>query len=195
MSTGLTDRKLLAGTPDGVYRVDGTVEYALPGVSVRQLRTRGSAVLAATGEGLFRTDGGNNWQRVETPVTNVYTVLPTEGRLFAGVLPAAVLVSADGNTFERLSGFERLANSAAWPTNPQQDRARVRSLAAPQEGVLLAGMEVGGLAVSRDGGETWRMVPAVPDDVHHVLPVTGDRWIVSCGTGGGGRRLRDPRRR
>lgn len=179
---------LLAGTSDGVYRAPTrpfeTADCVLAGPTVRQLRARGPVVLAATDEGLFRTtDGGASWRNLGLPVGDVYSVLSGEQRLYAGVQPAGILVSADGGTWDRQARFERLAAGADWPTNPHHEQACVRSLAATG-GVLLAGVEVGGLAVSRDGGGTWGMVRAVPDDVHHVLPVTDERWVVSCGTGG-----------
>lgn len=62
-------------------------------------------------------------------------------------------------------------------------RARMQGCSGPSD-LLLAGVEVGGLVVSTDQGGTWRGCRAVPDDVHHVLAITDDRWVVSCGTGG-----------
>jgi len=212
---------LLAATSEGVYRADRmpfeSVEHVFDGGAVRQLHAEmeGSATFAATDAGLFRTvDGGDTWHDLELPVADVYSVLATDDRLYAGVQPAGVFVSTDrgetwestswseaeestgwsgtrdstsaGETWERLSGFERLAAGSDWPTNPHHEHACVRSLATPPDatGVLLAGVEVGGLAVSADAGETWQTVTSVPDDVHHVLPVTDERWVVSCGTGG-----------
>ena len=194
---------LLAATSEGVYRADRlpfeSVEHVFEDGAVRQLHTDtgGSVTFAATDAGLFRTvDGGDTWRALGVPVADVYSVLATDDRLYAGVRPAGIFVSerreevwnstARDELWDRLAGFEQLAAASDWPTNPHHESARVRTLASPpgSPDVLLAGVEVGGLVVSFDGGERWHEVPSVPDDVHHVLPITGERWVVSCGTGG-----------
>lgn len=56
------------------------------------------------------------------------------------------------------------------------------------DGYIYAGVEVGGFVASDDAGVSWKQFDPVPDDVHDVLPVTPDRWLVSCGIGGPARR-------
>ena len=185
---------LLAATPDGVYRVTelpfSSGERVLNIETTRQLFTRDDipGVFAATEAGLFYTiDGGDTWTNRGVPVENVYSVLVSDGCIYAGVRPADIYASTDdGETWTVLTGFRESSFTSSWPTNPHRDYAHVRSLAShptvPE--LLVAGVEVGGLVMSTDGGDSWRECPSVPDDVHHVLCITADTWVVSCGTGG-----------
>lgn len=185
---------ILAATPDGVYRAPqqrfDDVERVLNAGAVRQLVEvdGSSAVLAATKSGLYRTtDGGDSWVALGVPVADVYSVLVSDGYIYAGVRPAAIYRSSDGGeTWTALTAFEEASFTSSWPTNPHREHAHVRSLASPQTAPrwLVAGVEVGGLVLSSDGGTSWQKCQAVPDDVHHVLCVTANRWVVSSGTGG-----------
>jgi hypothetical protein len=186
---------LFVATSTGVYRASDlpfdSAEHVIDGPTVRQLHGGDDGnMYACTDAGLFRTiNGGETWTDLGVPDSDVYSVLVTDDRIYAGVEPAAIYCSVDaGETWTPLDGFSALAADSSWPTNPHHDSACVRSLAAPSgpSDLLLAGVEVGGLVVRPDRGGTWHDCPAVPDDVHHVLPVTGDRWVVSCGTGGPG---------
>lgn len=185
---------ILAATPDAVYRTPqhpfDDVERVLDTGAVRQLviADGSSVVFAATATGLYRTtDGGESWVDLSVPIESVYSVLVSDGCIYAGVRPAGIYRSCDdGETWTALSAFEEASFTSAWPTNPHRDHAHVRSLASPPAAPnwLVAGVEVGGIVISGDRGASWRACPAVPDDVHHVLCITADRWVVSCGTGG-----------
>jgi len=179
---------LLAGTPDGVYGVSpsGDVEPRLEAVSVRSLERDQESVFAATDRGLFRTgDGGLSWTNLGLPVENCHAVHCQGEMVYAGVEPAGIYRSGDED-WQRLHGFDSVEAEAAWPTNPHRDTAWVRDIATPpgHPETLLAGVEVGGLVESTDGGVSWRQFDALPDDVHHILPITPQRWVVSCGVGG-----------
>lgn len=181
---------LVAATSAGVYRVaSGAVEQVLAGSTVRHLDAVGRVVFAATDDGLYRTaDGGRTWETLGLPEIDVFSVLATETKRYAGVRPAGVLVSDAGGEWDRLESFDEHAAGADWPTSPHYDHACVRTLGvvpgrADAHTDIIAGVEVGGLVVG-EGGQSWKTVTAVPDDVHHVLPITADRWVVSCGTGG-----------
>jgi hypothetical protein len=183
---------LLAGTPDGVYRVPtqpfDEAEQVLDGVSVRALERRHNSVVAATDAGLFETDdGGETWQDCNLPVANVHSVHLSEAGVYAGVEPAAIYrAERAGDSWTRLAGFDAVADDAPWPTNPHREDAWVRDVASPpgDSDTLFAGVEVGGLVASTDGGASWHELDAVPDDVHDILPITPQRWVVSCGVGG-----------
>lgn len=187
---------LLAATPDGVYRASklpfNSVEPVLKTGKARQLITGNDipGVFAATEAGLFHTtDSGDTWTDLEVPGEDVYSALVSDGCLYAGVRPADIYCSTDGGeTWKILTGFRNSSFATSWPTNPHRNYAQVRSLASPpnKPELLVAGVEVGGLVMSTDRGESWRECPAVPDDVHHVLCLTAEQWIVSCGTGGPG---------
>jgi photosystem II stability/assembly factor-like uncharacterized protein len=184
--------QLLAGTRRGVYR------GALPGLDemtrvldserVMRVRSFGPRHYAATKGGLYRSvDGGESWTHVETPRREVYSVLeaPVGERLYAGTHPAHLYVSADGGeTWRECEGLQRLPSRASWHTPRHRDESHVRSLGAAGPDRLVAGVEVGGVHYSEDGGQTWvERRTGVHDDVHHVLVAGPDRWVAATGDG------------
>jgi photosystem II stability/assembly factor-like uncharacterized protein len=182
--------ELLAGTRNGVYRgspaaFDDAVRV-LDSDRVMRVRTFGPRAYAATRSGLYRSlDGGDSWSRLETPREEVYSVLehPLEERLYAGTHPAHLYVSTDGGvTWAELEGLQDLPSRGSWHTPRHRDEAHVRALRADGDR-LIAGIEVGGVHVSEDGGETWtERREGLHDDVHHVLVADG-YWVVSTGDG------------
>ena len=187
---------LLHGTYDGVYRTDGprfdSAERVLD--SGRVLRVRQfdgwDGVYAATKTGLYRsTDGGASWTDLDVPREEVYSVVgDTQGeRLYAGTHPAHLYVSDDGGeTWRELDGFQDLPSREEWYTPRHRNEAHVRSLGvhADAPARVVAGVEVGGVHVSDDRGETWtERKEGVHDDVHHVLVLGPDEYVASCGGG------------
>jgi photosystem II stability/assembly factor-like uncharacterized protein len=104
-------------------------------------------VLSASFAGLFRTaDGGATWDKVG-PADESYLSLSSagDGALLAGTFSRGVLRSTDGG--------------ATWlppPASPSVG-GQVYSLAEGGDGSLFAGTS-GGLARSRDGGDTWQVI-------------------------------------
>ena len=187
---------LLAGTYDGVYRTDGPRFDA--GEQVldcgRVLRVRRfeawDGAFAATKSGLYRsTDGGGSWTNLDVPREEVYSVLgdPAGERLYAGTHPAHLYVSEDGGeSWRELEGFQELPSRDQWHTPRHRDEAHVRSLGAHADAPerVVAGVEVGGVHVSDDEGETWsERRDGVHDDVHHVLVRGPAHYVASCGGG------------
>lgn len=182
--------KLLAGTRNGVYRgtsasFDDAVRV-LDSDRVMRLRTFGPRTYAATRGGLYRSlDDGDSWTRLETPRPEVYSVLehPEEERLYAGTHPAHCYVSTDaGDTWSECRGLQELPSRESWHTPRHRNEAHVRALRASGDR-LVAGIEVGGVHVSDDGGETWtERRDGLHDDVHHVLVADGT-WVASTGDG------------
>ena len=187
---------LLAGTYEGLYRTDGPRFDAAERVldSGRVLRVRRfdgfDGVFAATKSGLYRsTDGGRSWTDLGVAREEVYSVLggPDGRRLYAGTHPAHLYVSEDeGETWRELRGFQDLPSRDQWHTPRHRDEAHVRSLGAHADAPdrVAAGVEVGGVHVSDDRGETWaERSDGVHDDVHHVLVRGPDEFVASCGGG------------
>lgn len=185
---------LLFGTDDGVYRASGVrfdeVTRVLDAGRVMRTRRVPSGIYAATLTGLYRsTDAGVTWTDTGVHREEVYSVLegPSGQRLFAGTHPAHLYVSADaGESWRELAGFQALPSRDSWHTPRHRNEAHVRSLGAHPDAPdrLVAGVEVGGVHVSDDGGETWtERRDGVHDDVHHVLVRTPAEYLASCGDG------------
>jgi len=185
---------LLAGTGDGVYRIEGreiaSANQALDAGRVLRVRRFDDhdGVFAATKSGLYRSiDGGGSWSDLGVPREEVYSVLGTENRLYAGTHPAHLYVSTDdGESWRELDAFQDLPSRDSWHTPRHRDEAHVRSLGAHPDAPdrVVAGVEVGGVHVSDDRGETWtERRDGVHADVHHVLVTGPDRWVASCGGG------------
>lgn len=116
-----------------------------------------SVVYAGVHDGPYRsTDGGDTWERLDFPVALpvwAFAFDPTNSRvLYCGIGPSRLYRSGDGGDSwaelaaatipERLDmGFPtRLISIAVDPTDPAS---------------IYAGVEVGGVMHSPDGGETW----------------------------------------
>lgn len=187
---------VLIGTRDGVYRtatvpVDD-VEQVLDSGDVPRVQTfpEVDGVFAATKTGLYRSmDDGRTWEGLGVPQEEVYSVVasPDSERLYAGTHPAHLYVSTDrGETWRELEGFQELPSRDDWHTPRHRNEAHVRSLGVHPEAPdrVIAGVEVGGIHVSDDQGETWtERRDGVHDDVHHVHVYGADEYIVSCGDG------------
>jgi len=187
---------LLAGTDDGVYRTTGprfeSAEKVLDaGRVVRVRRFDGwDGAFAAAKSGLYRsTDGGDSWTDLGVPREEVYSVLgdPAGERLHAGTHPAHLYVSEDGgDSWRELEAFQDLPSREEWYTPRHRDEAHVRSLGAHPDAPdrVVAGVEVGGVHVSEDRGETLtERLDDLHDDVHHVLLLGPDEFVVSTGNG------------
>lgn len=185
---------LLAGTTDGVYRIEGrqvgSAERVLDAGRVLRVRRFDGVdgVFAATKTGLYRSrNGGDAWTNLGVPREETYSVLGANGRLYAGTHPAHLYVSTDdGESWRELDDFQELPSRDAWHTPRHRDEAHVRSLGAHPDAPdrVVAGVEVGGVHLSDDRGETWaERKDGVHDDVHHVLVAGPDHWVASCGGG------------
>ncbi|MFC7046463.1 WD40/YVTN/BNR-like repeat-containing protein [Halobacteriaceae archaeon GCM10025711] len=187
---------LLIGTEDGVYRAregDGAqAEQVLDAGRVLRVRRFDAVdgVFAATQTGLYRShDRGDSWTDLGVPRTEVYSVAPNPdgSRLYAGTHPAHLYVSTDdGDSWTELDGFQDLPSRAEWHTPRHRNEAHVRSLGTHSDvpDRVVAGVEVGGVHVSDDRGETWvERRNGVHDDVHHVLVRDADTYVASCGGG------------
>lgn len=141
--------------------------------------------------GLFCTiNGGTEWRRAEpnVPKLMLSSLLALPGSIMAGTVPAALYRSANGSGWEELEGVRVGAKGGTFPPSPDLG-SRTRYLACDPEhpGRLYAGIEVGGMLVSGDGGAHWVGAnEGLEDpDVHQVLPcsVTPGLVVAACGEG------------
>jgi hypothetical protein len=148
--------------------------------------------VASERSGLFVSrDGGATWERPQpnVPRLSLFSVLALPGEVLAGTIPAALYRGdARGGAWAELEDVRRGGSTGTFPPNPDLG-TRTRHLAADPNAPdrLYAGIEVGGLLVSDDGGATWG--PAneglTDPDVHQVLPCarTPEVVVAACGEG------------
>lgn len=185
----MSDNKTLyVGMHDGVCAVssdDGGKTWQqgpvtdLPHAAARLVTGSGSpqtAYLAAYEAGVYRTDdGGGSWRKLETyPSPYAHSVLSHPGEpdtVYVGSEPATVFQSNDGGqTWQELVGFRAIPESSDWGFHSPTRDSHVRDLrVAPNDaGCLYAGIEVGGMVRSDDGGANWQQLPGLNDDIHCV---------------------------
>ena len=132
------------------------------------------AWLAAYEAGVYRTDdGGNSWIQLESyPTDYAHSVLadPKAGdAVLVGSEPAALFRSSDaGASWEEYKSFQDVPDSSNWGFHAPTRDSHIRDLAvSPSDaGLLYAGIEVGGVVCSSDGGNSWRQLPGLDDDIH-----------------------------
>ena len=179
-------RTIYVGMHDGVCAVsseDGGKTWRqgpvtpLPHAAARvaaSLVNRERAWLAAYEAGVYRTDdGGSTWTHLESyPTDYAHTVLadPSESdAVYVGSEPAALFRSDDGgSTWDECASFRAVPESSNWGFHAPTRDSHVRDLrVSPGDaGLLYAGIEVGGVVRSGDGGNSWQQLPGLDDDIH-----------------------------
>lgn len=180
---------IYAGTARGVFSVSGDgAEQVHDSRGVRELVRVGERLFAGTGDGLFVSDDGQAWKPAGLEGREVWQVRGDgNGSIYAGTAPTGLFRSDDdGASWAELPALARLAEEGGWcvPVKPPVG-ARARALVAAGRR-LWVGVEVGGIAVSEDAGETWEMVlPGDNPDLHMMFPhpARADTLYVSTGYG------------
>ena len=149
----------------------------------------GGRCFAGTGDGLFVSDDcGRTWRASGLEGREVWQVRDDgNGLLYAGTAPTGLFRSEDhGDTWTEIAGLAELADAGGWciPLDPPI-KARARALVVSGERIW-AGVEVGGIAVSEDAGETWSTVlPGDNPDLHMLFahPAQPETLYASTGYG------------
>jgi hypothetical protein len=164
----LTADRLLRCRWDGRSENTEILNSALDGETVREVApdpVNPNKLYAATLTEIHASeDGGASWQWLPSGGIDhrdiwSMAVHPTRtGELYVGTLPAAVYVSANGGrSFRELSAFRGLPDYGKWTFPPPPHVAHIRCITldarVPDE--IIAGIEEGGVARSRDRGATW----------------------------------------
>lgn len=193
--------RLYAATGDAIARLDETgdawtVELFLRGSGAQCLAVDPNdpnTVYAGLREdGVRRTrDGGHTWVDCALPAPGVFSLAvgAADGAVYAGTEPSRLFRSDDrGERWRELEALLELPSRPTWRFPPRPWTSHVRWIAPnPHEpGLMLVGIELGGLMRSSDAGETWQdHRPGAQRDVHSLAwhPRVRDRAYEA---GGGG---------
>lgn len=200
---------LFAGSVDGVYRIEGArepgateAERVLAADEVYGLRQFDTPVglFATTTSGLYLSPDGRRWTGVSLPGEGVYSVAAggAGDSLYAGTRPARLFAAdssaglpTDAAAWDEVDGFAQLRARTDWAIPRHDGLAQLRSIrtdrAEPDR--IVAGVEVGGVYVSDDGGQTWtaRTIDGFDephtDDIHHLALADAETIVASTGSG------------
>ena len=179
----MTER-LYAATGDSVARLDATDRSWSVRVSLNGSGAQCLAVDPADSDTVYvglrsggvqrSSNGGETWVDCGLPEAQVFSVAVStaDGAVYAGTEPSALYLSNDrGETWRELEGLLELPSRPTWSFPPRPWTSHVRWVApSPHDAdVVLAGIELGGLMRSTDGGETWEdQRPGSQPDVHSL---------------------------
>ena len=178
------------GTDDGVWICDerGAERAGLGQRRVTHVARDGERLLAAVPrEGVFLIEGSDERRIFEGDARSC--AVGPDGSYWAGVEPAMVHRSDDGgHSWIRCDAIDSLPTRADWTFPPPPHEPHVLSIAfLPGEpDCVLAGIEVGGVILSRDRGASWSELNAgVYVDVHSVRadPGAPGRLVAVTGRG------------
>ena len=144
-------------------------------------------------DGLFKSsDGGRSWERltgVSHPRVTAVALSPIDGALYAGTEPSSVFVSRDGGgSWRELEGLKNLPSAPTWSFLPRPWTSHVRAIAPGHSdpNLVIAGIELGGVVRSPDGGESWQdQRPGAYPDCHALAthPATPHTLYEAAGGG------------
>jgi photosystem II stability/assembly factor-like uncharacterized protein len=176
--------RLYAATGEGIARLEEegeewAVDGFLQGSGAQCLAVDpddAGTVYAGLRDGGVRctTDAGETWVDCGLPEAGVFSlaVSPADGAVYAGTEPSRLFRSDDsGQTWRELEALLELPSRPTWSFPPRPWTSHVRWIApSPHDaGLLLVGIELGGLMRSSDGGETWQdHRPGAQPDVHSI---------------------------
>ena len=190
--------RLYAATGDAVAVIEnGTVELTLKGCGAQCLavdpKDPDTVYAGTSDEGLFKSsDGGRSWERlwgVAHPRVTSVAVSAVNGAVYAGTEPSSLFVSRDGGgSWRELEGLKNLPSAPTWSFPPRPWTSHVRSIALSYEDpdLIVAGIELGGVVRSEDGGESWQdQRPGAYADCHTLGTHGGAPNTVYEAAGGG----------
>jgi len=193
--------QLCAATGDGVallepgagaWRAMAASEGSGIQCVARDPRELGFLLGGSRGGGVWRSaDAGSAWEQLDFPHSDVFSVSvsPLDGALYAGCEPSMLFVSRDrGESWRELESLREIPSAPTWSFPPRPWTSHVRWIApSPHDaGVLLVGIELGGVMRSQDGGETWSdHRPGAQLDCHSLAwhPTVAGRAYEAAGGG------------
>jgi photosystem II stability/assembly factor-like uncharacterized protein len=185
--------ELLVATGDALVRVaedDAAVLLEQAGLQC-VAAADGRIVVGCRGGGVWESaDGGATWRDGELPANDVFSVAfgHVDGAVYAGCEPSALWVRRTGEPWRELAALRELPSAPTWSFPPRPWTHHVRWIAPSprEEGVVLVGIELGGLMRTTDGGETWEdQRPGAKLDSHAIAwhPTAPGRAYQAAGDG------------
>ena len=176
---------------------DDRVETGLEGRGARCLaldpKVPDTLYVGTSDEGIFKSEvGGGTWEKLSGighPRVTAVAVSPTDGAVYAGTEPSALFVSRDGGlSWRELEGMRNLPSAPTWsfPPRPWTSHVRAIALSYADPDLVVAGIELGGVVRSADGGETWQdQRPGAQADCHSLFAHPGAPELLYEAGGGG----------
>ena len=173
--------------------------------NVTSITARDGSILAGTEEGIFRsTDAGKHWEEASEGLTirHVRWIAyhpAISDLVLAGTEPAGIFISQNaGDSWRLCPEVAELRDKHRWSLPYSPEAGCVRGFAFHGSRVYAA-VEVGGVLVSDDHGETWQLAegsdgnpdfegppePFVYPDVHSIEVHPSSSELVYAPTGGG----------
>ena len=180
-----------------LMRLDGngaawTAEVVLADTAAQCVAVQGSLVLVGTrGRGLLVSDdAGETWEKVGLPETEVFSaaISPADGALYAGTEPSRLFMSRNGEPWTELEALQDIPSRERWSFPPRPWTHHVRWIAPDphRAGRLLVGIELGGVMLSEDGGQSFSdHRPGAKLDAHNLAwhPSADGRAYEAAGDG------------
>jgi photosystem II stability/assembly factor-like uncharacterized protein len=210
-------KRLILATEQGVVICERPGENwrevirGITGQRVTSVAAGDGVILAGTKDGVYRSDDdGKTWNEASDGLTVRHVRWlayhpDRSGLVFAGTEPASIFISHDnGDTWRARLEVAELRQRFRWslPYSPEAGCVRGFALHGSR---LYAAVEVGGVLVSEDKGETWQLAegsdgqpdlngppePFVYPDVHSLEVHPSSAELVYAPTGGGFYRSQD----
>jgi len=194
---------LVIGTTKGVFvaQKGQSPRHSDLESGINVVRTVNGSLLAGASDGIYRsTDGGVSWQRAGMADHEVLEIAaaPGDDRLvYAGTRPAGLFRSRDGGaSWSEVESFARSFDPDSWglPVASWPPGARAHTIVVDDKRCLV-GVEVGGVVLSEDDGETWTTImPGGDPDIHVVVanPLEPSTLYASTGFGRIGKLAEQP---
>jgi len=149
--------------------------------------------------GIYRSrDGGDVWESVGSGMADARVLsiaispcdrIDGQSVVYAGTEPSMLFRSQDdGETWQPSPALTALPSVPTWSFPPRPDTHHVRwiGLHPTDPTILYAGIELGGVMITRDGGSTWEdRKPGSQADAHAIAthPAAPDRVYEAAGGG------------
>ena len=180
---------LYVGLEDGLQRIvlngSGKAERVIDTGPVMDVQVDpvdpNNVYAAVSGRGVYRSDDNgrsfeqtNNQfrsQRVWSLAVSASERGSDGGVVYAGTLPSAAYRSEDGGrNWRELTAFQDVPGQENWSFPPQPTTHLIHKIAVPvnEPATVLAGIELGGVVKSTDGGESWAQVEGAGWDCHEL---------------------------